>query len=79
MDEGRYNQGDVYEADEAFVSSTRFCMLPVATLNGVEIGEGVPGRITSGLLDAWKAVVGIDFIQQALAHLPPHTEQSTGA
>ncbi len=78
VDEGRYHQGDVYEADEAFVSSTRFCVLPVATLNGMRVGGPAPGKITSGLLDAWRAAVGIDFVQQALANLPPDGSSSDG-
>jgi branched-chain amino acid aminotransferase len=70
VDEGKYSQLHVYDADEAFVSSTRFCVLPVATLNGVTVGRRLPGEITSALLGAWKALVGVDFVQQALAHLP---------
>ena len=71
VDEGRYSQLHVYDADEAFVSSTRYCVLPVATLNGVTVGRQLPGEITSALLDAWRTMVGMDFVQQALAHLPP--------
>ena len=70
VDEGRYHQGDVYDSEEAFVSSTRFCVLPVATLNGMQIGGDIPGEVTTGLLDAWRAAVGLDFVEQALAHLP---------
>ena len=28
---------DVYEADEAFISATPFCMLPVTSLNSIKI------------------------------------------
>lgn len=66
VDEGEYSPHDVYEADEAFVSSTRYCMLPVASLNGYSLGKDIPGPITSRLLDAWRERVGIDFVQQAL-------------
>ena len=31
---------DVYDADEAFMTGTPFCMLPVTKLNGVKIGSG---------------------------------------
>ena len=69
VDEGDYSPMDVYHANEAFVSSTRFCILPVTTLNGYSLGKAVPGHITQSLLDAWREVVGIDFIQQALNHV----------
>lgn len=71
VDEGTYTQRDIYAADEAFVSSTRYCILPVATLNGLPVGEGIPGKATTALLESWSAAVGIDFVNQALSHLPP--------
>mgnify|MGYP001187977448 CR=1 FL=1 len=69
VDEGDYSPMDVYHANEAFVSSTRFCILPVTTLNGYSLGRNVPGPTTRNLLDAWREIVGIDFIQQALKHI----------
>ena len=66
VDEGDYCVGDVYMASEAFVSSTRFCMLPVATINGLGIGSELPGPVTRRLLDAWVEEAGFDFIRQAL-------------
>lgn len=71
VDEGDYSTHDVYMADEAFVSNTRSCMLPVATINGLTLGAGLPGPATGRLLDAWREMVGVDFVQQALDHLPP--------
>ena len=66
VDEGLYSPSLVYEADEAFVSSTRYCMLPVATLNGYRFRQSTPGSVTSRLTSAWKEMVGMDFVQQAL-------------
>ncbi len=66
VDEGDYCVGDVYPAEEAFVSSTRFCMLPVATVNGLGIGSELPGPVTRRLLDAWVDEAGFDFVKQAL-------------
>ena len=71
VDEDIYSTYDVYGADEAFVSSTRFCMLPVATLNGLRLGQELPGPGTRELLDAWRELVGSDFVRQALDHLSP--------
>jgi branched-chain amino acid aminotransferase len=74
VDEGTYTQRDIYAADEAFVSSTRYCILPVATLNGLAVGDGIPGKATTALLEAWSAAVGVDFVNQALSNLPPQAE-----
>lgn len=74
VDEGTYTQRDIYAADEAFVSSTRYCILPVATLNGLSVGNGIPGKTTNALLESWSAAVGMDFVNQALAHMPPKSE-----
>ena len=43
---------DVYDADEAFVTGTPFCMLPVTSLNSVKIGDGKAGKIYSRLLNS---------------------------
>lgn len=69
VDEGLYSPSLIYCADEAFVSSTRYCMLPVATLNGFRVGRSTPGEVTEKLMSAWKSMVGMDFVQQALSSL----------
>ncbi|MCH8825683.1 MAG: aminotransferase class IV family protein [Chloroflexi bacterium] len=69
VDEGEYSTSDVYRADEAFVTSTRFCIMPVASINGYAIGDSLPGHVTTRLLDGWKGLVGMDFVQQALDSL----------
>ena len=69
VDEGLYSPSLIYDADEAFVSSTRYCMLPVATLNGYRVGASTPGKVTERLTSAWKDMVGMDFVRQALATL----------
>ncbi|MBI2953573.1 MAG: aminotransferase class IV [Chloroflexi bacterium] len=55
---------DVITADEAFMTGTPFCMIPVTSLNGTPIGDGRVGRITTSLLDAWSANVGVDIVGQ---------------
>ncbi len=69
VDEGLYNQGRLYDADEAFVSSTRYCLLPVATINGYPLGDSVPGPVTGSLLSRWKEIVRVDFVQRTLDSL----------
>ena len=61
---------DAYTADEAFVTSTSFCICPVASVNGSTIGEsGVPGPVTDRLMKAYSGLVGIDIAGQYLARL----------
>ena len=61
---------DVYTADEAFITSTSFCIVPVSSINGSEIvSTGLPGPITDRLQKAYSGMVGIDFVEQYLSRL----------
>jgi branched-chain amino acid aminotransferase len=55
---------DVIHADEAFMTGTPFCLLPVMRFNGQDISDGKMGSITSQLLDKWSKNVGLDIVQQ---------------
>jgi branched-chain amino acid aminotransferase len=55
---------DVYTADEAFMTGTPFCLLPVTRLNGVAIGSGKVGEIFNALLTQWSHTVGVDVKAQ---------------
>lgn len=55
---------DVYTADEAFMTGTPFCMLPVTRLNDVAIGDGKVGSIFNKLLTQWSKNVGLDIAAQ---------------
>jgi branched-chain amino acid aminotransferase len=55
---------DVYTADEAFMTGTPFCLLPVTSLNGVKIDNGTMGPVTKALLEKWGKNVGLDIIAQ---------------
>lgn len=55
---------DVYTADEAFMTGTPFCMLPVTTLNGSEIGSGKVGPVFGRLLKQWSENTGVDIQRQ---------------
>jgi branched-chain amino acid aminotransferase len=60
---------DVYTADEAFVTSTSFCICPVSSVNGAIIGSGeIPGTVTGRLLKAYSELVGVDIVEQYLSH-----------
>ena len=55
---------ELYNADEAFLTSTPFCILPAVNFNNLNIGNGKPGKITQSLIDKWSEVVSIDIVQQ---------------
>jgi branched-chain amino acid aminotransferase len=58
---------DAIHADEAFLTSTAFSMLPATQINGLDIGDGKPGPMFRRLIDAWSEEVGIDIISQTKA------------
>ena len=55
---------DVYTADEAFMTGTPFCMLPVTSLNGISIGQGSIGPIFSLLLKRWSQNTQVNIPEQ---------------
>jgi len=55
---------EVYNADEAFVAATPFCILPATSLNSIKIGNGKPGNITMDLLNKWGEIVDLDIVKQ---------------
>ncbi|MDE0300299.1 MAG: aminotransferase class IV [Candidatus Poribacteria bacterium] len=61
---------DAYTADEAFITSTSYCICPVSSANGITIGDGsVPGPVTHRLQTAYSELVGIDIVGQYLSRL----------
>lgn len=71
-----YEVGDItlaasLAAEEAFVSSTSYCVLPVTRINRQAIGAGGPGPVTHALLRRWSERVGLDIVKQAQ---PPHRQ-----
>ena len=55
---------DVMNADEAFLTSTPYCMMPVTRINGTPIGDGRPGPMFHRLMQAWSEAVGLDIAGQ---------------
>ena len=55
---------DVYTADEAFMTATPFCILPTVSLQGIKIGTGKMGNITTTLLNKWSDNVGLNIQRQ---------------
>jgi len=60
---------DAYTADEAFFTSTPYCIMPATTFNGLPVGDGMVGEMTIRLLDGWAELTGVDVVEQALAQL----------
>jgi branched-subunit amino acid aminotransferase/4-amino-4-deoxychorismate lyase len=58
---------NVVNADEAFTTSTPYCVMPVTKINGLAIGDGRPGPIFRRLISAWSEAVGVDIERQILA------------
>jgi len=58
---------DVLSADEAMLSSTSSCLLPVRSLNGQEIGNARPGPVFCDAIERWGDQVGVAIVQQACA------------
>ena len=56
---------DVYTADEAFLCSTPYSLLPVSRADNRQIGDEIPGPVTKQLLAAWSEMVGLDIVDQA--------------
>jgi branched-chain amino acid aminotransferase len=54
----------VVNADEAFTTSTPYCLLPVTRINGLPVGNGRPGPVYGRLLEAFSQLVGIDIKRQ---------------
>ncbi len=67
--EAEFQVFDMTLANEAFLSGTSACVLPVTRVNGQPIGDGRPGPIVTRLQAAWSDLVGLDFVAQACAHL----------
>ena len=56
-----------HDADEAFITSTSFCICPVRSYDGTMLdGHGVPGPLTRQLSDAFSREAGFDFVGQYL-------------
>lgn len=56
---------DIYTADEAFFTSTPYCIMPATKFNGLPVGDGRVGEVTQRLLQAWSEMVGVDIVAQA--------------
>ncbi len=56
---------DAYTADEAFLTTTSYMILPVKSVDDRRVEEAIPGPITQKLTAAWSERVGLDIVDQA--------------
>lgn len=70
---------DVVTGDEAFMTGTPFCILPVTSLNKTQIGNGRTGPVTRKLLDTWSNHVGVDIEGQIKKWDQKRKKNSTSA
>lgn len=75
-EEGDFTPHDLYKADEAFLTTTPYCLVPVVAVNNIPIGRGIPGQVANKLLHAWSELVGVDIVDQALSHLSTQEKES---
>ena len=57
---------DLYNSDEAFFTSTPFCLVPISKIDNRQIIDQVPGPITAQLLSAWSESIGLDIVDQTM-------------
>lgn len=62
--EGDLTLYDVYSADEAFWTTSSYCLLPCNRVNHLPLRQ-TPGPLFTRLIDAWSELVGVDIIAQA--------------
>lgn len=55
---------DIATADEAFLSSTPYGLMPVSRFEHQDINGGLPGPVFFELCNAWSELVGLDIIEQ---------------
>jgi len=67
--EGDIDLFDAYVAEEAFVTSTSFCICPIRSINGNRMADtAIPGPMTKKLMDAYVKHVDFDWVQQYLRY-----------
>lgn len=59
---------DAVNADEAFLSTTPYCLAPCTRINGLAIGDGKVGPMFQRLIAAWGDQVGLDIVAQVLGN-----------
>jgi branched-chain amino acid aminotransferase len=56
---------EAYTAEEAFWTTSSYCILPISMIDGRRVGTTYPGAVAQQLLDAWSDDVGVDIVGHA--------------
>ena len=56
---------EAYNAEEAFWTTSSYCILPICRIDGRRIGRSYPGPVAGALLEAWSTEAGVDIVAQA--------------
>jgi branched-chain amino acid aminotransferase len=57
---------DVINADEAWLTTTPYCLAPCTKINNIPIGDGKPGPWFNAMQQAWSQRVGMDIEAQVM-------------
>jgi len=57
---------DAINADEAWLTTTPYCMAPCTKINNIPIGTGKPGPLFQQMVGTWSKLVGLDIQKQVL-------------
>lgn len=57
---------DVVNADEAWLTTTPYCIAPCTKINNTPIGDGKPGPLFKKMIGAWSKLVGMDIEAQVM-------------
>ncbi len=59
--EGDYEPGQLFEADEAFLTNSVIQIMPLVSVNSISIGYGMAGKITHMIMDIYKKLVNTSW------------------
>jgi branched-subunit amino acid aminotransferase/4-amino-4-deoxychorismate lyase len=66
FEERNFSVDTAMNAEEAFITSTPFCVMAVTKINMVSLGDGKPGPICRRIIQAWSQEVDLDIERQIL-------------
>lgn len=59
---------DVVNADEAWLTTTPYCIAPCTKINNIPVGDGTIGPLFYQFMESWSARVGVDILAQINDH-----------
>lgn len=57
MEIGKYSLGDLYNADEVFITNSVMQIMPIVKIDNNKVGNGIPGPITKSLMVAYDTYI----------------------